>query len=1002
MNSKSVQSLRVPSLLLAAALQVMPIVRAALPAAQAAGNIIVIIFRWAAGAAAALGSIQAVSGASTAITSPSNVNATNGQPFSLRLTTAPDPAHYWAANGLPSGLSLVGTNGYTAWRIMGTPTVSGVYSVGLTAKDQSNSGASRTVTATLTINIASAGAPPSVSTQPASLTVTQGQSATFTVTATGPAPLRYQWRFQGASLSGRTNSTLTLNPALAANAGNYDVIVNNNSGSVTSQAATLTVLVPPTISTQPASLTVAQNQNAAFSVAASGTAPLNYQWRFQGNNLSGQTSSTLNLGAVTTPNAGNYDVIVANNVGSVTSQVATLTVVIPPNITTPPASLTITQGQDANFTVAADGTAPLTYFWRKGTAVISRSVNPSFSITNAQPADNGSYSVIASNFAGTATSAAATLAVVPTPQPPFVSTPPTNRAVVAGSPTTFTVVAGGTTPLQYQWHFNNAPVPGQTGQSYTLPSVQAADVGPYFVVVSNDYGSISSAVANLSLIAPPQITADPQSRTNLTGSTATFTVATTSTVPVGYQWRRNGANLSNGARISGAQGSTLSITGLLTNDAGNFTVVVTNVAGAVTSQVAVLTVVAPPPVLAPLVVQIIGSGTVSPNYHGQLLQVGNGYTMTASPAAGHLFSGWSGGIASSTPSLTFTMQSNLVLRASFIPATATFVKGTYTGLFYDPAGVFHFSSGSVTVQTTAAGKFSASLVTLGRKYSWTGRFNSTGHATNSVKRGLLSTLTVELALNNADPDEISGRVTDGSWFAQLLADRAVFDKKLRPASQAGTYTFLIPGNPAATDTPGGDGIATATVDAAGRVKLKGTLADGSKVTQSATISKNGDWPLYVSLYSGGGELLSWQLFTNRAGDDISGLLSWVRSQQPSAVYYPLGFDVETGALGSRYQPPVAGAKVLNFTNGRFRLTGGNLPQNLTNQIVLDTANKVTTSVGGPLTLSLTVKSGLFKGSMVNPATGKAIPFNGVVFQKRNCGWGFFLGLNQSGAAYLGP
>ena len=117
MNSKSVQRLRVPSLALAAALQVMPIVRTALPAAQTAGNVIAIIFRWAAGAAAALGGLQAVSGASTTITSPLNVNATNGQPFSLRLTTAPDAAHYWSASGLPSGLSLIGTNGSTAWRI---------------------------------------------------------------------------------------------------------------------------------------------------------------------------------------------------------------------------------------------------------------------------------------------------------------------------------------------------------------------------------------------------------------------------------------------------------------------------------------------------------------------------------------------------------------------------------------------------------------------------------------------------------------------------------------------------------------------------------------------------------------------------------------------------------------------------------------------------------------------------------------------------------------------
>src|SRR5271157_4466925 len=91
------QLFRLPALLLAAALQIMPIARAALPATQATADVLAIVFRWAAGAAAALGGVQAVSGASTVVTNPLSTNLVEGQPFVMRLITAPNQAHFWTA-----------------------------------------------------------------------------------------------------------------------------------------------------------------------------------------------------------------------------------------------------------------------------------------------------------------------------------------------------------------------------------------------------------------------------------------------------------------------------------------------------------------------------------------------------------------------------------------------------------------------------------------------------------------------------------------------------------------------------------------------------------------------------------------------------------------------------------------------------------------------------------------------------------------------------------------
>ena len=129
MNQKIAQLFRLPALLLAAALQIMPIARAALPAAQATADVLAMVFRWATGAAAVLGGAQAVSGASTVVTNPLSTNIVEGQSFVMRLTTAPQQAGYWSASGLPSGISLVGTNGRSFWELSGTPTVSGTYVV---------------------------------------------------------------------------------------------------------------------------------------------------------------------------------------------------------------------------------------------------------------------------------------------------------------------------------------------------------------------------------------------------------------------------------------------------------------------------------------------------------------------------------------------------------------------------------------------------------------------------------------------------------------------------------------------------------------------------------------------------------------------------------------------------------------------------------------------------------------------------------------------------------
>src|SRR5208282_1323811 len=172
---------------------------------------------------------------------------------------------------------------------------------------------------------------PTISAQPASQSVVAGQSAAFSVTAAGTAPLSYQWQKGTASITGATLATYTIPATTTADSGSkFSVVVANAAGSITSNAATLTVTataVAPSITRQPANVTVTAGQTATFSVTAACSTALSYQW-FQGTTtITGAKSASYTTPATTTANNGTqYKVVVTNSEGNATSNPATLTV----------------------------------------------------------------------------------------------------------------------------------------------------------------------------------------------------------------------------------------------------------------------------------------------------------------------------------------------------------------------------------------------------------------------------------------------------------------------------------------------------------------------------------------------------------------------------------------------------------------------------------------------------------------------------------------------------
>jgi YVTN family beta-propeller protein len=176
-------------------------------------------------------------------------------------------------------------------------------------------------------NLALAPAPAiTITAQPQNVITNVGATVSFSVSATSSLPLSFQWRKDGANVLSGTNPTLVLANAQLADAGNYDVVMSSSQASLTSFVATLTFVPPPTIVTGPQNLTADVGANAFFSVKATSSLPMAYQWLRNGTNTNGSNSQTIVFPPVLPSDAGTYAVIVSSAAGSVTSAPGVLTV----------------------------------------------------------------------------------------------------------------------------------------------------------------------------------------------------------------------------------------------------------------------------------------------------------------------------------------------------------------------------------------------------------------------------------------------------------------------------------------------------------------------------------------------------------------------------------------------------------------------------------------------------------------------------------------------------
>jgi Regulator of chromosome condensation (RCC1) repeat/Immunoglobulin I-set domain len=261
---------------------------------------------------------------------------------------------------------------------------------------------------------------PALQTAPQAVTVNEGQSASFTVVATSNAgELRYQWLRGTDAIAGATAASYTIAAASPADNGAlFSVQVSNNVGTVQTPGVALGVVVLPRISAQPTPAALVVGQTASFTVAATGTGPLQYQWQRNGSPVAGATAASVTTPTLTlADNGSEWRVVVSNAAGTVTSAAALLSVRQPdvaPAITAQPADVAVLSGRQARFTVAATGTAPLAYQWLRNGSAIDGATQASYDTPTLPFTDNGVvYAVRVTNAAGSATSRDALLRVTP-------------------------------------------------------------------------------------------------------------------------------------------------------------------------------------------------------------------------------------------------------------------------------------------------------------------------------------------------------------------------------------------------------------------------------------------------------------------------------------------------------------------------------------------------------------------------------------------------------------
>ncbi|MEQ1862852.1 MAG: CARDB domain-containing protein, partial [Chthoniobacteraceae bacterium] len=368
------------------------------------------------------------------------------------------------------------------------------------------------------------------------------------------------------------------------------------------------------------------------------------------------------------------------------------------------------------------------------------------------------------------------------------------------------------------------------------------------------------------------------------------------------------------------------------------------------------------------------------------------------------------------------------LAQMFTIAVTSFAEetGIYNGLAgpLDAAGSSVAQAGSIRAVVSTTGKVTGKLLLGGAGYAFKGfvqndgrvRFGSVPNtATLELRRRGLASLRLTLVLDVAGATGLAGSVSDGATpFATIAADRAAYDPRTNPAPLAGRYTALFPHRTGVNNGadplayPQGDGIGTISVGTNGVVKLRGTLADGGKISAASPLSAGDRWPIFARTDRGRGALAGFVAFAAVPGvSDAAGVgLLWHKPANARSMRYPDGWPggVFVEFLGSKFVRTGSASVLTGFgATAEFRANDGGLIVPLVKALTVGPRDRfsVVDVAGDGLSLSFNSRSGLLSGRFVTPTRGR-VPISGVVFQAQQRLGGFFAAPKESGGVSVLP
>ena len=444
---------------------------------------------------------------------------------------------------------------------------------------------------------------PVITTQPTDKAVVINSVAQFTVAAKGTGTLTYRWQsrknesssWSNTGQSGANTATLSVSATGALHGWQFRCVVSDSTGEKAySNAATLTV--KPKIDTQPEDAYAPAGTTANFTVAATGTGTVSYQWQSRRNasatwnnsGMPGAKTATLSVNTSSGLHGWQFRCVITDGNGQHAFTNAA-TVYVKLAIVTQPKNTSATAGATAQFTVNAIGKKPFTYQWqsRKNASGTwsnsgqSGAKTATLSVQTVAGLNGWQFRCVVKDATGqTVVSDAATLAIVPK-----ITTQPSNASVAVGSTAKFTVAATGKANLTYQWQSRKKSTSdwsnsGQSGAKTTTLSVNAIAGlnGWQFRCVVTDGNGQKSYSNAATLNVTPKITKQPANAKVSVGSVAQFTVAATGKTPFSYQWqsRKNASASWSNSGQTGAKTATLSVNTIAGLNGWQFRCVVTD------------------------------------------------------------------------------------------------------------------------------------------------------------------------------------------------------------------------------------------------------------------------------------------------------------------------------------------------------------------------------------------------------------------------------------------